>query len=257
MSYLSELIDSTRDRIGAAKATTSAGALEQRIAGGRPPLGFTASLGGSSISLIGEIKRASPTAGDLNRALSASGMAAAYADGGAAALSVLTEPERFLGSLDDLEAALGAGLPVLRKDFILDDWQLLESRAAGADAVLLIVRALGGDLGGFLDATAALGMAALVEVHDAGELALATEAGATLVGVNHRDLATFEVDPDRTAKLAALTPEGTTLVALSGVSTRAEVEELEGAGADAVLVGEALVTAPDPAAKVRELLGQA
>jgi len=184
-------------------------------------------------------------------------MAAAYADGGAAALSVLTEPERFLGSLDDLEAALGAGLPVLRKDFILDDWQLLESRAAGADAVLLIVRALGGDLGGFLDATAALGMAALVEVHDAGELALAAEAGATLVGVNHRDLATFEVDPDRTAKLAALTPEGTTLVALSGVSTRAEVEELEGAGADAVLVGEALVTAQDPAAKVRELLGQA
>jgi indole-3-glycerol phosphate synthase len=208
------------------------------------------------VSVIAEIKRATPRAGALDLDLDAGRLAAAYADGGAVAISVLTEPDHFKGSIEDLQAARTAGLPVLRKDFVIDDLQVLESRAAGADAVLIIVRILGDELAGLVAATQSLGMDALVEVHDEAELERALEAGATLVGVNHRDLETFEVDPDRTAKLAPLLPEGTTLVGLSGVSTRAEVEALGRAGAAAVLVGESLVTAPDPAAKLRALTGR-
>jgi len=144
---------------------------------------------------------------------------------------------------------------VLRKDFIVDDFQLLESRAWGADAVLLIVRVVQHGLGPLLVSSRALGMDCLVEVHDEDELELALGAGATFLGVNHRNLETFEVDPDRTAKLAPLVPESCTLVALSGVERRSEVEALGAAGAHAVLVGEALVTAPDPEAKLRALAG--
>jgi indole-3-glycerol phosphate synthase len=143
----------------------------------------------------------------------------------------------------------------LRKDFVVDPRQLYEARAWGADAVLLIVRINGDEFGTLLKATASLGMDALVEVYDEADLERAVGAGATLIGVNHRDLETFEVDPERTRKLAALVPDGTTLVALSGVSTRADVEGLEEAGADAVLVGESLVVADDPVAKLRELRG--
>src|SRR5918997_7136073 len=145
-----------------------------------------------------------------------------------------------------MHAALEAGVPVLRKDFVVDPWQVMESRAAGADAILLIVRVVGEGLAELLSASRALGMDALVEVHHEDELEDALGAGATLIGVNHRDLTTFEVDPERTAKLAPLVPHECTVVALSGVSTRAEVEELEAAGASAVLVGESLVTSADP-----------
>jgi indole-3-glycerol phosphate synthase len=257
VGYLEEILQSARARVADARARLSDDALEQRIASVEAPRGFAAALQGPDVAVIAEIKRATPRLGPLNTDLDAARVAQEYVAGGAAALSVLTEPDHFLGSIEDLQAARGAGVPVLRKDFVIDELQVLESRAEGADAVLLIVRILGDELGRLLTAIEALGMDALVEAHDEVELERALAAGASLVGVNHRDLATFDVDPERTAKLAPLLPEGVTLVALSGVSTRAEVEALARAGAQAVLVGQSVVTAADPQAKVRALVGGA
>lgn len=257
MSFLDELIESTRRRVAGARELLSDDVLEQRITAVEPARGFAGSLQGDGVALIAEIKRASPAAGDLAVGVDAAKLARSYADGGAAALSVLTEPSRFKGSLEDLQAACGAGLPVLRKDLILDELQVFEARAWGADAILLIVRALpdDADLGALQTAARALGMDALVEVHDDADLDRALDAGADLIGINHRDLVTLEVDPGRTEALAGRIPGDATLVALSGVSSRADVERLAAAGADAVLVGESVVTAPDPAAKLRELAG--
>lgn len=260
MSYLDRLLDATRARVDETKQKITTSVLEQRIAAVPPPRDFSGALRGGRISLIAEMKRSSPIKGTLNETLNAAAMAELYAEGGAAAISVLTEPDFFHGSLDDLEAAAAAGRPLLRKDFIVDEFQVLESRAGGADAVLVIVRALGEDdddlLRRLITAVQALGMHPLVEVHDEFEVKRALDAGATLIGVNHRDLRTFEVDPERTAKLAPMLPDDCILVSLSGVRHRAEVAGLEASGADAVLVGETLVTSADPVAKMRELLGQ-
>ncbi|CAN5709737.1 indole-3-glycerol phosphate synthase TrpC [soil metagenome] len=258
MSYLDELIATTRARVDAARSRITADVLEQRVATAEAPRGFARALGGDDVGVIAEIKRASPVRGPLDLDLNAAELARQYARGGAVAISVLTEPDRFRGSLEDLQAARAARLPVLRKDFILDEWQVLESRAVEADAVLLIVRALDdAALTRLMAATRALGMDALVEVHDEIELDRAVSAGAGVIGVNHRDLDTFEVDDERTAKLAGRVPAGCVLVGLSGVSTRAEVERLAASGATAVLVGESLVTAADPVAKLLELRGAA
>ena len=254
MSFLKALIESTRRRIAEAKSKVSTEALEQRLASVEHPRGFARALRVDATAIIAEIKRASPAKGPLNLDLNAGELARSYARGGAAAISVLTEPDSFRGSLEDLEAARGARLPVLRKDFILEPYQVLESRAVGADAVLLIARALGDELSALLKATEVLNMDALVEVHDEADLERALDAGASVIGVNHRDLESFELRPEQTAKLAALVPAGVTLVGLSGVSTKAEVEALAAAGADAVLVGESLVTSDDPEAKLRELV---
>lgn len=223
-----------------------------------PPRGFAGALRASGMSLIAEIKRASPSAGEIAGGAKPAELARAYEAGGASAISVLTEPDHFKGSLDDLrEARAAGGLPVLRKDFICDALQVWEARAAGADAVLLIVAALSQtELVSLSDLAADLGMAALVEVHSAPEIDRAVQAGARIVGINTRDLATLEVDPDVVAKLRPLVPDGTTVVGESGVSTRADVISLESAGVDAVLVGEAIMRAPDPAAKIAELLGR-
>jgi indole-3-glycerol phosphate synthase len=256
VSYLRPILESTRARIAELNQRVSADVLEQRVAAAEPPRGFAAALAGGEVAVIAEIKRASPAAGPLNPDLNAARLAKAYAEGGASAISVLTEPDHFQGSLEDLEAGRTAGLPVLRKDFVLVELQVLESRAVGADAVLLIVKAVGDELPGLVAVTETLGMDPLVEVHDEAELERAVEAGATLIGVNHRDLDTFEVDPDRTAKLARLIPSGSVLVALSGVADRAGVEALAEAGVDAVLVGESLVRAADAAAKLRALRGR-
>ena len=256
MPYLDDLLSSTRARIEDGRSKLPEEGLEQRIASLPPTRGFESALRQRGMSVIAEIKRATPRAGDLNLEGSAADLAAAYAAGGAAALSVLTEPAFFKGSVEDLIAASSVGLPVMRKDFILDPWQLLETRAMGADAVLLIVRCLGQELKDLVIGARSLGLDALVEVFDAEELDRALEAGATCIGVNHRDLRTFEVDPDRTKKLAPLLPDGVVLVALSGVSSRSQMLELEQAGANVVLIGEALVTADDPADKLKELLGR-
>jgi indole-3-glycerol phosphate synthase len=251
MSYLQPILDSTRRRVEELRAWARDDALEQRVASVPKPRRFTEALEGPGPSIVAEIKRVSPAKGPLDEDLNAADLASAYAAGGAAALSVVTEPDHFQGSLEDLRAASSVGLPVLRKDFILDELQVLESRAWGSDAVLLIVRALGSELGALVAA-----VEALVEVHDEHELERALAAPANLIGINHRNLETFDVDPERTLKLAPLVPAGAVVVALSGVSDRAGVEALAAAGARAVLVGESLVTASDPAAKLRELRGE-
>jgi indole-3-glycerol phosphate synthase len=223
-----------------------------------PPIrSFRESLAGREVSIIAEIKRASPSAGEIAPELDAGPTAQAYARGGASAISVLTEPERFNGSLDDLVAARSAGVPVLRKDFVIDEFQVREARAAGADAILLIVRILGDELTYLYEAAAALGMDCLVEVFDEPDLERALGLGATVIGVNHRDLETFTVDPVRTQKLAPMVPPEVVLVGLSGIKSRADVEKLAATGARAVLVGEALARSEDPEASVRALLGAA
>ena len=257
MSYLEELLASTRSRVTEARGKVTDEALEQRISSISPARSLKDALSRPRMGVIAEIKRASPSKGALREDLDAGSLAKAYAEGGADAISVLTEPSGFKGSIDDMKAALGAGVPVLRKDFIIDPFQVMESRAEGADAILLIVRAVRDELHTLLQATNALGMDALVEVFDETDLERALEVGAEIVGINHRDLETFEVDPDRTAKLAPRIPADVVVVGLSGVETRADVERLEAAGAHAVLVGESVVIAPDPVAKLRELKGRA
>lgn len=255
MSYLDELLTSTRARIEESRSKVTEDALEQRISSLPPPRSFRDALSSPDTSVIAEIKRASPSKGPLNEGLDAAALARSYLEGGAAAISVLTEPTGFKGSIEDLQAALAAGLPVLRKDFILEPFQILQSRAAGADAVLLVVRTVGSELAALLSLTKSLGMDALVEVFDEPDLERALEIGADLIGINHRDLETFEVDPERTAKLAPQIPSDVVVVALSGVQSRLDVQAMKEAGAHAVLVGEVLVTAPDPVAKLRELRG--
>lgn len=257
MSFLTEIVTSTRARIAEAKSKVTEDSLEQRIAGIPAALDLRTALLAEQPSLIAEIKRATPSRGPLDLELDAGRLASSYESGGAAAISVLTEPDFFKGSLEDLHAARAVSLPVLRKDFILDPFQLLEARAAGADAVLLIVRIVGDALGPLVAATRALGMTPLVEVFHEEEVQSALAAGADVIGINHRDLDTFEVDTQRTAKLAPSISDDVVVVALSGVSTRSDVEELSAAGARSILVGESLVIADDPAAKLRELRGRA
>src|SRR5688500_8571374 len=257
MPYLEDLLESTRRRVSEAQTLVTSDALEQRVASVPAAKGFAAALRRDEVAIIAEIKRATPRAGNLNVDLDAASMAMAFQDGGAAAISVLTEPDRFKGSLEDLAAAKTSDLPVLRKDFVVDPFQVYEARAWGADACLLIVRILGPELDQLTALTRSLGMEPLVEVFSSEDVDRALAAGAEVIGVNHRDLETFEVDPERTAKLAPLLPQGTTLIGLSGVSTRAEVEALGAVGAHAVLVGESLVTALDPSAKLTELRGAA
>ena len=236
--------------------------LDQLTAAARahaPARGFTASLaaggGGGRLAVIAEVKRRSPSKGDLAAGLVAGVLARAYAEGGAACLSVLTDAPFFAGSPADLaEARAACGLPVLRKDFTVSERDVCDARLMGADAVLLIVAALSdAELAAFGSLAADVGLDALVEVHDEAEVERALGAGATLIGVNQRDLTTFRVDTDRAVRVASSIPAGVVRVAESGISGPADVARLAGAGYHAVLVGESLVTAADPAAAVRAL----
>ena len=225
-----------------------------------PPVrNFAAALSaGSEVRVLAEIKRRSPSAGPIRPDALAGEVAEGYREGGAAALSVLTDREYFGGSLDALrEVRAAVDLPLLRKDFVIDPVQIWEARAAGADAVLLIVRALEpavlGDLQGLAEEA---GLHTLIEIHDEAELRLATGVGGVVIGVNNRDLATFQTDLDLSVRLAPLVPPEVTLVAESGIRTAADVQRLGAAGVDAVLVGESLMRQPDLAAAVRALSGQ-
>jgi indole-3-glycerol phosphate synthase len=191
----------------------------------------------------------------IREGLALEGVVQAYERGGAAALSILTEGPSFGGSLGDLSAARAAStLPILRKDFVVDSYQVYESLAAGADAILLIVAALPArELAELHELAGELGLAALVEVHDGGELEIAAAAGARLIGINNRDLATLEVDTRRTFELVPHVPSGATVIAESGFRRRSELEDLAGAGVHAVLVGEALMRSPDIEAACRAL----
>jgi indole-3-glycerol phosphate synthase len=224
------------------------------------PRGFRSALTAQpGVSAIAEVKRRSPSKGDLAPDLDPAALAVAYQRGGAACISVLTDREFFGGSPEDLQAARGAvDLPVLRKDFTLRAADVCDARLMGADAVLLIVAALSpAALAELLQLARGLGMDALVEVHDEKEAALAVEAGADLIGVNQRDLVTFEVDTARAVRVAAALPSGIARVAESGVRTAEDVAVLADSGFDAVLVGEALVTATSPTGALVQLLSGA
>lgn len=219
------------------------------------PRDFAAALRRQGLQVIAEIKRMSPSAGPLDLDLDPAGLAQAYATGGAAAISVLTEPRFFGGSLDDLAAvATRLDVPVLRKDFIIDPAQVWEARLVGADAVLLIVAALDdAALAELIGVAEDAGLAALVEVHTADEAARAIASGAAIVGVNNRDLATFVTDLGVAERISELLPDTVVRVAESGVSIPAAAARMAAAGYDAILVGEALVRSPDPANLVGRL----
>lgn len=224
-----------------------------------PARGFgTALRHRQEVAVIAEMKRRSPSAGWIREGADAAEVARGYEAGGAAAISVLTDAEWFGGSLDDLRAVRQAvDLPVLRKDFVVDEVQLWQARAAGADAVLLIVRILEDSrLRALLEAAHSAGLDALVEVHDEVELERAVGAGATIVGVNNRDLSVFRTDIAVSERLASRIPPDVVMVAESGISTAADVDRLGAAGVDAVLVGESLMRSGDPGAAAAVLAGR-
>lgn len=230
---------------------------EQRLAGPDPIRDFRAALAKPGLSVIAEHKRSSPSAGVIRDDLRLPDVVAAYERGGASALSILTEETWFGGRLHDLAAARAAStLPILRKDFIVEEYQVHEALAGGADAILLIVAALDtGTLVRLHDLAIQLGLAALVEVHDAIELETARELSADIIGVNNRDLTTLKVDIERTFELVPSVPEGSLIVAESGFRRRQELERLAGAGVDAVLIGESIMRAPDLERALLELTG--
>jgi indole-3-glycerol phosphate synthase len=229
--------------------------LEDRAAA-YSPRDFAKALRRPHLAVIAEMKRRTPSMGVLATDYRPDRLAHLYSEGGAAALSVLTQEASFGGSLDHLGTARAqTSLPILRKDFISDPYQVLEARSAGADAVLLIVAALTrGQLESLLGAAREQGLAALVEVHDEREAVVAVESGAELVGVNHRDLSTFDVDLGLTERLRALIPQDRILVSESGIRGPADARRMREAGADAILVGEMLMRATDPADCIRELV---
>lgn len=219
------------------------------------PKGFAAALGGQGLAVIAEVKQRTPSMGVLSEDYRPAELAAAYERGGAAAISVLTHAFGFGGSVEHLDAVRAAtALPILRKDFITDAYQVVEARAHGADAVLLIVAALQPrELKHLLEVARHHDLDALVEVHDDTEVRAAKLAGATLIGVNHRDLRTFAVDLSLTERLRPWIPPDCVLVAESGIKNGADARRIREAGADAILVGETLIRAADPAAVIREL----
>jgi indole-3-glycerol phosphate synthase len=259
VSVLERIVEDTRGEVDRRRESVPLARLEEVIAQrpeGRP---FQEALLRPGISLIAEHKRRSPSAGTIRKDSTVEAIALAYERGGAAALSILTEPFHFGGSLDDLRAARAVtALPVLRKDFIVDPYQLYESAAAGADAILLIVAALEPDgLYELLREAGALDLDALVEVHDERELEVALDVEADVLGINNRDLADFSVDIERTYELLSDVPAGKTVVSESGYSTRDQLDELERVGVDAVLIGETLMRADDVEEAVRRLSGGA
>ncbi len=222
-----------------------------------PVVRLDAALRVPGLSVIAEIKRRSPSKGPLSPNLDAAKTAFAYRAGGAAAISCLTDRPFFGAQPDDLARARETGLPVLRKDFIIDELQIDESAAQGASAILLIVRILEpGRLRTLLGHAASRGLDVLVEVHDRGEIDQALVEGASIIGVNNRDLGTLEVDPGLAQRLRRHIPNGVLTVAESGVKRRDDVKSIEDVGFDAVLIGEALASSPDPEATLRELVGE-
>lgn len=257
-SFLARVCAEAVERVATAARTEPLGALCDRAAATPPPPSFGAALDGG---VIAEVKRASPSRGVIAAGRDAVAQARAYADGGAAAVSVLTEPEHFLGTLDDLAAVAAAvPVPVLRKDFVVDAYQLYEARAAGAAAVLLLVAALEqARLVELVHAAADAGVEVLIEAHDADEVRRAADVAAevaghaAVIGVNARDLRRLSVDRSRFAALVGALPDGVVVVAESGVTGPDDIVAYRRAGADAVLVGEHLMVADDPTAATRAL----
>ena len=257
-NVLERIVESTREDVRRRRASVPLRELEEALAqrDGRP---FSEALTRPRLSLIAEHKRRSPSAGTIREGATVADVVSAYERGGATAVSVLTEGPHFAGSLDDLRVAReSCHLPVLRKDFIVDAYQVYETAAAGADALLLIVAALSPEeLTELYGEAQALDLDVLVEVHDERELERALETiDADVIGINNRDLTDFSVDLDRTYELLSEVPAGKTVVSESGIHSREQLDELERVGVDAVLVGEALMRAPDMEKAVRILVGQ-
>jgi indole-3-glycerol phosphate synthase len=255
-TVLDSIIEGVRADVAAREELVTLTELKQRSKAAAPPRDVMAALREPGIGVIAEVKRASPSRGALASITDPAKLARAYADGGARIISVLTEQRRFHGSLDDLDAVRAAvAIPVLRKDFIIGPYQIHEARAHGADMLLLIVAALEQSaLVSMIDRTESLGMTALVEVHTEEEADRALQAGARVIGVNARDLKTLEIDRDCFARIAPGLPSKVIRVAESGVRGTADLLAHAGAGADAVLVGEGLVTSGDPRSAVADLV---
>jgi indole-3-glycerol phosphate synthase len=258
MNVLERIVDVTRDEVRRRRRQVPLADLEARIHPGREDRPFAEALVRPGVSIIAEYKRRSPSAGEIRAGATVTDITQAYERGGATALSVLTEGPHFGGTLADLEEARRAtALPILRKDFIVDPYQVYESSVAGADAILLIVAALErDDLASLFHEALALDLDVLVEVHDAEELTTALEViDADVIGINNRDLTDFSVDVERTYELLSDVPAGKTVVSESGFHRREQLEELERVGVDAVLIGETLMRAPDPEQVLRSLAG--
>jgi indole-3-glycerol phosphate synthase len=258
-TILDRIVANTREELDAARKRVPLREMRAVAERARGPRGFAQALRGERIGIIAEVKKASPSRGVLREDFDAAWLAQRYAEGGAAAISVLTDEQNFQGKLEHMaiiRSKLAKGPPLLRKDFIFDEYQLYQASAYGADAALLIVAILEQPLlRDLLASAASLGLDALVEVHDEAEMERATAAAATLIGVNNRDLRTFDIDIATTERLRPLAPPDATFVAESGIFTRHDMLRLERAGVHGALIGEALVTAPDPAGKIRDLLG--
>ena len=254
--YLDEIVDHVREETARRRRATPPSELRDRPLFHLPTRHFGESLKGESRRIIAEVKRASPSRGLIREEFDPAKIASDFAANGASALSVLTEGRFFQGSLLYLEEIKGkVALPLLRKDFILDRYQLLEARSFGADAVLFIAALLDSVLLSDLREEArSLALDALIEVHTEAELERALKAGARLIGINNRDLGTFEVKLETSERLMPLVPPGIEVVCESGIESPEQIRRLEGLGARIFLVGEALMRAPDPAAKLRELL---
>lgn len=258
-TILDRIVETKHQEVERFKKETPLSSLEERIRSLPLPLNFSGALLGDGPRLIAEAKKASPSRGLLRDNYNPAALARAYADNGAAAVSVLTEMDNFQGCLEHMKAVKEVveplGVPVLRKDFIFDPYQLHEARANGADAILLIVAILTPDrLQALLSECQSLWLQALVEIHNEEELKRALEAGAEIIGINNRNLHTFETDIAVTERLASSVPRGKILVSESGIHTYSDLLRLRRVGVNAVLVGEALVTAENPGAKVRNLL---
>ena len=260
-AILDQILEAKRRELERRKQEETLATVEQRAKETPVPLNFSGALWGPDVRLIAEVKKASPSRGLLISDFDPARLARTYAENGAAAVSVLTEVDHFQGSLEHMasvkDAVRDAGLPVLRKDFIFDPYQVYEARAYGADALLLIVAMLEPtQLKELMGVARSVWVQTLVEVHSEEEMGVALDAGAEVIGINHRDLTTFGMDMSLTQRLRPLIPQGKVVVAESGISTREDVVRMKHARVNAVLVGEALVTAPDVGAKVRELAGR-
>jgi len=255
---LERILESRRAAIAELKADGIANGLARSAAQAQTPLDFRRALVAERVTLVAECKERSPSGGLLQRRYDPVSLARRYVANGAAAVSVLTEPEFFGGSLDHLRAVRAAvAVPLLCKDFIVDPVQVLAARAAGADAVLLIVGVLDdARLRELLDVTHGYGMEALVEVHEEAEVERALRADAAIIGINNRDLTRMRTVKDTTARLRPLIPAGHVIVSESGIDSRVDIDALERLGVNAALVGESLLRAPDLDAKVRELTGR-
>jgi len=259
-AILSQILSNKLQELDHSKHVVPLPEMRQMALDQPPPLDLASAIGGNSLKLIAEVKRASPSRGVIRHDFNPTGIAKIYADCGAAAISVLTENKYFGGNLShlkDIKRSLTRPVPLLRKDFIVEPYQVYESRAYGADSLLLIVHILSPtQLVELLCLGHELGMGCLVEVHNETELETAIDSGARIIGINNRDLLTFQTDLSTTERLRPLIPSDRLVVSESGIKERADIEKLQKLKVDAVLVGEALMSTPDIAAKIKEMFGR-